>query len=181
MYDITLKINARLQPIDRGDEYEDPIGEALENRGLGEVTGGGTMLESTGEVKYCEVDLFLEDGSEQTMEALLQILDEIGVPKGSVLQWEGHKHPVGRLEGMGFYANGTELPLEVYQNCDINVVIREMESLMEGVGRFYSYWEGPEDTALYFYGTSFEEMRGRIEKFVEEYPLCHKSRIVRIA
>ena len=27
------------------------------------MTGGGTMLESTGEVKYCEVDLSLEDSS----------------------------------------------------------------------------------------------------------------------
>lgn len=181
MYDMTLQINARLQPFHRGDEYEDPIAEALESRGLGEVTGGGTMMEKNGEVKFCDVELSLTDRSESTVEELLHILDEIGVPKGSILRSEDSEQPVGRLEGLVFYANGRELPQEVYQNCDINVVIQEMERLMDGRGRMYSYWEGPEDTALYFYGDSFEDMRQRIAGFVEEYPLCAKSRILRIA
>lgn len=36
-------------------------------------------------------------------------------------------------------------------------------------------------TALYFYGTSFAEMKQRIEPFIATYPLCQKSYIEQIA
>ena len=49
------------------------------------------------------------------------------------------------------------------------------------IGRFYSYWEGNEWTALYFYGVSFVEMKQKIEPFIASYPLCQKSRIEQIA
>ena len=67
------------------------------------------------------------------------MLDEIGVPKGSVLQWKAINSRWGGMR-MSFTPQARSF-LEVYSNCDINVVIRDMESLMEGVGRFYSYWE----------------------------------------
>lgn len=56
-----------------------------------------------------------------------------------------------------------------------------MESAIDGIGRFYSYWEGNEWTALYFYGVSFVEMKQKIEPFIASYPLCQKSRIEQIA
>ena len=60
-------------------------------------------------------------------------------------------------------------------------VIEQMEQAMEGIGRMYSYWEGSTYTALYFYGTSFAEMKEKIEPFIASYPLCQKSRIEQIA
>lgn len=72
-------------------------------------------------------------------------------------------------------------PKEVYKTCDINYVIEQMEHCMEGIGMLYSWWEGPKDTALYFYGSSYEEMKQSIEGFIEEYPLCQKCRIKQIA
>ena len=91
------------------------------------------------------------------------------------------KIEVGTLEGLAFYVNGTDLPDEIYESCDINHVIEQMESAMNGIGRFYSYWEGNEWTALYFYGVSFVEMKQKIEPFIASYPLCQKSRIEQIA
>ena len=88
---------------------------------------------------------------------------------------------VGRLEGLALYMNGTELHDEVYENCDINYAIDQMEELMGNIGSMYSYWEGPNDTAIYFYGDSFEEMKRCIEPFLNEYPLCQKCRIEHIA
>lgn len=181
MYELTLQINGRIQPMDRGDEFEDPIDEALQQCGCGATDGGGTMMQKTGEIEYCDVEISLNENSQYCMDQLMRILDEIGIPKGSFLRGEDLELSVGRLEGLAFYANGTELPDEVYETCDINYVIEQMEGLMEGIGRFYSFWQGPEDTALYFYGTSFEEMNKQIEAFVMEYPLCQKSRIEQIA
>ena len=88
---------------------------------------------------------------------------------------------MGTLEGLAYYSNGADLPDEIYQTCDINYVIEQMEQAMEGIGRMYSYWEGSTDTALYFYGTSFAEMKEKIEPFIASYPLCQKSRIEQIA
>ena len=63
----------------------------------------------------------------------------------------------------------------------VSYVIEQMEQAMEGIGRMYSYWEGSTYTALYFYGTSFAEMKEKIEPFIASYPLCQKSRIEQIA
>ncbi len=57
-----------------------------------------------------------------------------------------------------------------------NGEIEQMESAMKGIGRLYSWWEGAEYTGLYFYGTSFEDMKQKIQPFISNYPLCQKSR-----
>lgn len=85
------------------------------------------------------------------------------------------------MEGLAYYLNGAELPKEVYETCDINYVIDQMEQAMKGIGSMYSYWEGDTYTALYFYGKSFSEMKRSIEPFIAEYPLCQKSRVEQIA
>lgn len=62
----------------------------------------------------------------------------IGIPKGSALLCTAPeiKIEVGTLEGLAFYVNGTDLPDEIYESCDINHVIEQMESAMNGIGRF---------------------------------------------
>ena len=42
------QLNARVQPLDRGDRYEDPLQDALATNGWAEVTGGGTSQELNG-------------------------------------------------------------------------------------------------------------------------------------
>ena len=64
---------------------------------------------------------------------------------------------------------------------NIYTVIEQMEAAMEDIGCLYSYWKSNEWTALYFYGTSFVEMKQKIEPFITSYPLCQKSRIEQIA
>lgn len=181
MYNITLQLNARLQPMHRGDIYEDPIHDMLEEAGIGETTGGGTSMGANKEVQYCDVEIALKNNEKETMDKLLQIIDEIGVPKGSFLKAQEVNMPVGRLEGFVLYMNGTELPDEVYQTCDINYAIEQISNLLEGKGQFMSYNEHLNDTALYFYGTSFDEMTSIIKPFLDEYPLCAKCRVEQIA
>ena len=134
-----------------------------------------------GEIAYCDIEIHLTDDKPETVAWLADLLNHIGIPKGSVLQGVEPEVKVGTLEGLAYYSNGVDLPEEVYKNCDINYVIEQMEKAMEGIGSMYSYWEGKTYTALYFYGSSFEEMRKRIEPFLGTYPLCQKCRIERIA
>ena len=182
---ITLNLNARLQPMHRGD-LEDALDEVLEKLDIGFVDGGGTLMSPSGEVKSCDIELDLNDGSEETIAKLEEIIEDIGVPKGSKLLWIGAddetiERPVGCLEGMALYLNGIDLPDEVYESSDINYVIEQLESRMDGIGRLYSWWEGPQNTALYFYGQSYEKMSAAIQDFIAEYPLCQKCVVERIA
>lgn len=178
--DLTLKLNARFQPKHRF-ELEDALQEILEEAQAGEITGGGTAQNPDGEIAYCDIDIHLTEDNPERLNWLVSLLNTIGIPKGSILQGTDPEIEAGTLEGLAYYSNGADLPDEVYQTCDINYVIDQMEQAMEGNGRMYSYWEGSTYTALYFYGTSFAEMKEKIEPFIASYPLCQKSRIEQIA
>lgn len=178
--DLVLKLNARFQPKHRF-ELEDALQEILEKKQMGEVTGGGTAQNPDGEIAYCDIDIHLEEDKQDNVKWLADLLDRMGIPKGSVLQGEELEIQVGTLEGLAYYSNGTDLSDEVYRTCDINYVIEQMEKAIEGIGHMYSYWEGTTYTALYFYGSSYEEMKRKIESFIAQYPLCQKCRIERIA
>jgi len=170
------KINARVQPLDRGDLYEDPLGEALEENGLGEVSGGGTMMFKGGEIEYVGIDIDLFD-KEKGIAFICKYLEKIGAPKGSELEIDEERYPFGVTEGVGVYIDGVNLPEKVYEECDINVVWDEIEKRIEGEGKILSYWQGPEDTALYLYGKSAVKMKELIADFIESYPLCKGAKI----
>lgn len=181
-FHVTLQLNARFQPVHR-HYLEDAIESILDKQKLGEVDGGGTMQLPSGEIEFCDIEINLKDNAEETVKRLEEIIDALGVPKGSKLYTHENdmEIPVGRQEGLAVYLNGTELPDEVYQECDINYVIEHMEELMGEAGKMYSYWEGPNDTALYFYGESYDKMLEAVQDFLNEYPLCAKCVINRIA
>jgi hypothetical protein len=179
---VTAQMNARLQPMHRG-HFADALHETLEQRQIGEVTGGGTQLaEEPAGIAYCDIEIYLTDDRQTTLDAVAEELNKLGAPKGSkLILSNGRQIPFGVHDGLALFLNGMDLPDEVYANSDINHVIDECERLMAGGGRMLSYWEGSRDTALYFYGASFEQMKAAIAPFVASYPLCQKSRIEQIA
>jgi hypothetical protein len=178
---LTAELNARVQPLDRGDLFEDPLQEALEKAGYGAVDGGGSMLDD-GEIKYCDIAIRLNSAASEAIQFVIDTLEELGAPKGSKLHvGEGETVSFGKSEGLAVYLNGTDLPDEIYAECDSNFVYNEFDRLLEDEGRILGHWNGPAETALYMYGGSFEEMKRRLAPFIENYPLCQKCRIVRIA
>ena len=114
-------------------------------------------------------------------EIIADKIEDIGVPKGSFILGKDINIPVGTIEGLALYINGVELPEEVYQNCNIGVVIDTITTLLDSSGSCYSYWDGAVYTALYFYGDSFDGMKEKIQDFLNEYPLCQKCWVERIA
>lgn len=181
---VIVRLNARLQPMHRGEHFEDPLGEVLTELALGEVTGGGTQLsgDETG-VAFCDIELRMPDAGETALATLVAALEELGAPKGSKLLVgdSDDERPFGAYEGLALFLNGTELADDVYATCDINHVIAELDLLMGDHGRLRSYWEGAQDTALYCYGPSFAAMREAIEPLLANYPLCQKARVEQIA
>jgi len=179
---LVAQLNARLQPMHRGEFFEDPLDVVLKNGNHGEVSGGGTMQAKSGEIDYCDIEIQVPASSPEIITLVVGTLEKLGAPKGSKLTVEatGEVLPFGVAESLVVYLNGTDLPAETYRDCDSNHVYSEFVRLLEGEGRVLSYWQGPRETALYMYGRSFDEMKKRLSEFVATYPLCAQCRIEQI-
>ena len=180
---VVASLNARLQPIHRGEYFEDPLDAALIETNLGHVSGGGTMQMKSGEIEFCDIEIQVDGPTPDIERLVIERLEELGAPKGSklVVEAEDRQIPFGRNEGMAIYLNGTDLPEATYRECDANYVYSELDRLLDDEGRVLSYWEGPTETAFYLYGRSFSVMQERISELLRTYPLCSKCRVVQIA
>ena len=180
---VVVNLNARIQPMHRGEIFEDPLDEILSTESLGEVSGGGTLQSETGEIENCDIEIQVLRSDETAINLIKTSLEKLGVPKGSKIIIENTDSEIkfGTLEGLALYLNGTELDDKVYKECDSNHVYSELDRLTEGEGRVYSYWQGPTETAFYLYGNSFVKMKSLISVLVDNYPLCEKCRIEQIA
>lgn len=178
------KINARIMPMDRGERYEDPLIDALEANGYANVTGAGTMQSDNGEIDFCGIDIDLIDIA-KGVPFICETLTKLGAPKGSQLEYEVDGKPTqvpfGKNEGLAIYLNGTDLPDQVYAECDVNDLFAEVNRLLGEEGSIQGHWQGPTETALYLYGPSAEKMRSLIANHLATYPLCQKARVVQIA
>ncbi len=177
---VTVTLNARLQPQHRGD-LEDALSKVLKRSDIGVVSGGGSLLTDGGEIAECDIEIDATDISDEAINNILAFLSKALAPKGSRLRVEDRVIPFGHQEGLALYLNGTDLPDEVYQNCDVNVVWSEVDKALGDEGSIHSHYQGMTETAFYMYGNSYETMRERIQPFLDEYPLCQRCRIVQIA
>jgi hypothetical protein len=172
-------------PIERGDLFEDPLNQVLQEAGLGEISGGGTAQNEDGEIEYVGIDVELTGDVQTGIQLLLETLEELGAPIGSQLEVhegeEVREIRFGSVQGIGVYLDGTGLPAEVYANSDVNFVVEEIDRLCEGVGGFMAHWQGPTETALYVYGESADVLTERIQPLLASYPLCAGARVVRVA
>ena len=179
---VTAQLNAKLQPMHRGDLFEDPLNERLTQAGYGAVTGGGTQMAASGEIAHSDLEIRLDDATAEVLDWLVANLEDLGAPIGSrLLIGDAPPRAFGTAEGMAVYLNGTDLPQDVYERCDSNVVYDELDNALGERGHIYSYWQGSAETALYLYGPSFDEMRALTAAFLASYPLCARCCVVRIA
>ncbi|MBC8652723.1 hypothetical protein GQR86_04545 [Providencia vermicola] len=177
---ITLTLNARLEPIRRAD-LEDAFDEVMKSMGKDiHVTGGGTSLDDNGEAQECDIEIAIGD---ENISLIIQLFTSMLAPKGSRLFIHGEDVRIdfGTDEGLAIYFNGTELADEVYENGDINEVFDILDEAVEDIGSIHGVWDGPTETAFYFYGTSFAEMEAALKPHLDTIPLCQKARVVQIA
>jgi hypothetical protein len=177
---VIAQLNDRAQPLDRGELYEDPLDDVLKKHRAGCVTGGGTQLAENMEIDFCEIEIDVREPVTESISLIKQTLENLGAPKGSKLRLQDEEVPFGNHEGLAVYLNGTDLPDEVYAECDSNFVYSEFNRLLGTDGKVHSHWQGPTETALYMYGPSFETMQGRLAGFLGSYPLCQRARVVQI-
>lgn len=88
---IYVKIPGNIQPVQRGEQFEDRIDPVLSARRLGSVSGGGSSLadplpDGRRLVEFCGLDIDTED-RDGALEALRDVLPQIGAPTGTELRY----------------------------------------------------------------------------------------------
>ena len=169
-----FRIAAPLQPMHRGEHFEDPLPARLEHEKLGAVAGGGTQMAADGGIEYCdiEVDLFTDPSTDAATRAAT-MLTELGAPAGSSWKLDGsdERHPFGASRGIAIKLDGRTLPNEVYATSDVNELIAQLGRALGAAGTLLSWRQGPETTDLYFYGPDANAITTAAAPVLAAHPL----------
>ncbi len=176
-----LVLREPLQPKHRHQRYEDRLSRAFRRGAPGSaVVGGGTELGADGEPTSAEIEVRLVANTDVNVDLVVSTLEARGAPSGSELRIDGRPAVAfGRTLGVGLYLNGVDLDDEVYATSDVNVLIKDLERSTKPIGaELHSWWEGPRETAVYFYGHDRNQLRDRIATSSARHRLADRSRLV---
>jgi hypothetical protein len=84
-YFFYVRIPGDIQPIERGDQFEDPLEAALQEAALGSVTGGGSQMGEGTRVEYCGLDVVVSDRS-RGIELIRRVMQSLGCPQAAVIE-----------------------------------------------------------------------------------------------
>jgi hypothetical protein len=188
------KLNMRLQPVARGELFEEPLIRALEESKLGAVTGGGSRAgPSDGEsneleVQWCVIDVQMAD-AERSAQLICNCLNRHGAANGSQLEFyvddKRYVADFGVAEGIAVYLKSQALAGEDSAQTKFNDVMELLSNLIApesgGRGTILDCWHGPTEVAMYMYGRSAELMKAAIAPLLATNPLCKGARVVVIA
>jgi len=78
------------------------------------------------------------------------------------------------------HLDGTSLPSEVYDECDLMTLEDQISAVLEpgGLGECDGNQIGPTETILFLYGASADAIFKAIEPILDSYPLCQNARVV---
>lgn len=192
---VTARLNCRLMPIDRGEFYQDPLDEALKAAGVGEVTGGGTMMRSpsTG-IDFIDLEICLPEVTDEALDRVVAELEKLGVPRSSFLG-NGrmadedaairrpdcpHLRDFGSAEIISIGLDGANLDDEVYATFDMGADLELIQGYLEDAGRLQGTIEGPERTELLFIGKSFDTMKERLQPYLDTAPIAQGAVVERV-
>ena len=88
-----VKIPAAIMPLERGEQFEDPLADALQRAGVGEVTGGGSMMRSDGTIDYVGIDVDVTD-VKRAVQIIREVMQQQGAPEGTVIEQGEDVFPV---------------------------------------------------------------------------------------
>jgi hypothetical protein len=176
---VIARMFEHIEPIARGERYEDPLLEVLERANLGHVTGGGSQLNELGGVEFADVEIELanlDDGVRVVCEAL----EKSGAPQGSELidaQEDRILREFGTHQCLAVYLDGVSLPEDVYANLDFDQVVDAIGAAA-GPDSYRGFWQGPEETGIFLFGPDADDMFARVEPVLRALPIGQNARVV---
>ena len=176
---VVARLYEHIEPIDRGERYEDPLQAVLEQAALGRVTGGGSQLNELGRIDHADVEIELAN-IEGALRLVVETLEEAGASQGAEIVDTANGEVLatfGRHQCLAIFLDGTSLPDEVYAELDFDAVVAEIESAAgERSGR--GFWQGEEETGLFYFGPDAEAMFARVEPVLARLPIGQNARVV---
>ncbi len=176
---VLVTIWEHIEPIARGDRYEDPLHDALGEEDLAIVGGGSSFTKKLG-IEYVNVELELT--SLTFIPKIIDTLEQQGAPKGSDLKYtvEGKDTVLefGTTECLALFLDGVNLPQEVYQSADIDELVERLLEASKGQAEFRASWSGDSETSIHFFGDNADNLFKLMEPVLTAYPLCRNARAV---
>jgi hypothetical protein len=75
------------------------------------------------------------------------------------------------------YLDGTTLPDEVYANLDFDDLVARLTDAA-GADSYHGYWQGPEETGLFFFGRDAEVTFSALDALLRQIPIGRNARVV---
>jgi hypothetical protein len=177
---VVARIDEYVEPIDRGERYEDPLAKTLEERGIGEVTGGGSQLDADFKILFADIEIQLAN-LDDALTVTKQTLNKLGAPIGSHCLFERNgescSEPLGEMEGLGIYLDGVGLPDEVYAKLDFKVFYKQLADELKAVGELRGVRAGNEETGLFAFGESADKIYSIVQSLPPKMPILQNGRI----
>jgi hypothetical protein len=107
-------------------------------------------------------------------------LEQAGAPQGSELidASDGRVlREFGTRQCLAIYLDGTSLPAEVYADLDLDAVVDEIGAAA-GEDSYRGGWQGPVETAVFFFGADADAMFARVEPVLRRLPIGQNARVV---
>ena len=173
---LIARLYEHIEPLERGTRYEDPLDAALRERGLGEVTGGGSQLTETGEIEFADVEIVVSS-LDDALSVIVTTLEEAGAPTATELTGDaGVLRTFGHQQSVAVYLDGVTLPDEVYAELDFDQIVSDLTTAA-GEGSYHGYWQGPTETGLFFFGPDAEAMFVRVDPVLRALPIGQNARV----
>ena len=176
---VVARLYEHVEPIDRGNRYEDPLQAVLDETNTGRVTGGGSQLNELGGIDYAEIEIELSN-LDEALRIVSAALEKSGAPKGSELIHAEDARVLrefGTHECLAIYLDGTSLPDHVYANLDFDAVVSEIANAA-GRDSYHGSWQGSEETGIFFFGANADDMFARVEPVLRDLPIGQNARVV---
>ena len=176
---VVARLYEHMEPIDRGNRYEDPLQAVLDETKAGRVTGGGSQLNEFGGIDYADIEIELSnlDGA---LRIVSEALEKSGAPKGSELihAEDGRVlREFGTHECLAIYLDGSSLPDDVYANLDFDAVVSEIATAA-GPDSYHGFSQGAEETGLFYFGANADDLFARVEPVLRSLPIGQNARVV---
>ena len=176
---VVARFYEHIEPIDRGERYEDRLQAVLDETNVGRVTGGGSQLNEVGGIDYAEVEIELEN-LDDALRIVTEALENSGAPQGSELihaKEDRVLREFGTNQCLAIYLDGTSLPDKVYAELDFDAVVSALGAAA-GPDSYHGCWQGDEETGIFFFGSDADDMFTRVEPVLRGLPIGQNARVV---
>jgi hypothetical protein len=180
---ISVRLPLKIGPMDRGEMWEDPLMARLDSDPLGEVTGGGTMMDPDGGIAYCDLEVALPDLTDKRLDELQAHLDALGAPKGTeFITDDGNSlRSFGKVSAVGIGLDGSGLPDEAYEGFDPDTF---NDQILSALGDGYSYGgshAGERYTYFYYHGADAGYIYKTLRAIAEAQPIGQGAQFDQVA